>query len=113
MVSIWFSLNIIFFAILPLKLNGTIGKYLTETQVLTSNGRFTIGRWFIRELVLKYGYFYIGIGLTMRCKNINYLVFYIGFGLLVSLLFIMVKRMTIHNFYMKTYVIKKEDPIEH
>ena len=116
MSGIGFLLYIIFFGILPFKLKGTIGKYFADVMVVATKGKFTIGRWIFRELVFKYLYFYIGIAFTVyfiEMTNIFlYLLFFISFGFLVEILFIIVKKEALHNYYLKTSVVKREIDIE-
>lgn len=102
---------LILFTVLPLKLKGTFGKMMTDLEVVPTNGRMTIGRWLFRELIFKYLYPYLGVTLFiifLKPKDFNYLLIYLGLGLFVEFGFILIKRKTVHDYFLKTKVIKKE-----
>jgi RDD family len=108
MWGIGLILFFIFFGLIPIKLKGTIGKFLVELEVISTKGKFTFGRWIFRELFLKYGYLYLGLILLIQIETIEviHFIFYLIFGLIMELFFIIVKRKTIHDYYLKTIVKK-------
>jgi hypothetical protein len=107
-LGVGFIVLMLFFGIIPLKLKGTIGKYLVELEVVSTKGKFTFGRWIFRELILKYGYLYLGLIILIQIEALELIhyTFYLIFGLIIELFFIIVKRKTIHDYYLKTFVKK-------
>lgn len=112
--SVSLLLFILLYAVLPIRMKGSFGKFLTGLQVIPTNGRMTFGRWLFREIVLKYLYPYTGVIVYFYVANhINHRVFwlsiglgiYIGIGLLVQLLFILIKRKPLHDVLLRTTVV--------
>jgi len=101
---------ILYLAVIPIKLRGTIGKYMADLEVVATKGKFTFGRWLFREAVIKYGFIYIGVAVLLLFPKIKPLFFfiYIGIGFLIQLLFIIVRRKSIHDYLLKTKVITKD-----
>lgn len=111
MIIAYFVLFILLFTVLPKKLKGTLGKYFAELEVITNHGKITFGRWLFREFVFKYFYPYLGIALTLSFSFIKpiYLAIYLAVGLGIEIIFIIMKRKTIHDYFLKTAVVKRTD----
>ncbi|HEY8364653.1 MAG TPA: hypothetical protein VIK84_03695 [Haloplasmataceae bacterium] len=71
-------------------LKGSIGKTLNDLYVEPTSGRFTFGRVLFREIIM---------------KQILYLTI---IGFICDLVFFILKKDTLHDYYLKTTVKKKE-----
>ena len=88
---------LVYFVVFPLvslKLNGSIGKSLNDLYVNPTNGKMTYGRILFREILM---------------KQILYLTI---IGFIYDFIFFITKKETLHDYYLKTTVYKKEKPVK-
>ncbi|MDF2699809.1 MAG: hypothetical protein K0Q49_1365 [Haloplasmataceae bacterium] len=90
LIFICFLVYLIEFTVLPLLIKSTVGKYLTELEIISTQGKITFGRLLFREMILKHILYLSVIGFIADC------------------FYFMVKKQTIHDFLLKTSVIHKE-----
>lgn len=108
-ILLWLFLH----TILPLKLKGTLGKFLADLQVVPTNGHLTFGRWLFREIILKYLYPYAGIvallSLYPRFGGKVFIAFqvYVGIWIVIQILCIIMKGKPLHDYLMRTNVVAK------
>ncbi|QVK18012.1 RDD family protein [Mycoplasmatota bacterium] len=77
------------FSFIYLKLDGSVGKSLNDFYIESTYGTITYGRILFREIIMKQ-LFYLTV-----------------IGFLIEVIFFIVKKDTIHDYYLKTKVIKK------
>ncbi len=77
------------YTLLSLKLNGSFGKYLNDLYIEPTQGKITFGRVLFREIIMKQ------------------LLYITVVGLLIDIIFFIFKKDTMHDYYLKTKVIKK------
>ncbi len=80
----------IIYPLICLKLKGSLGKSLNDLYIEPTLGRITYGRILFREVFLKQ-LFYLTI-----------------IGIIVEIIFYLSKKQTLHDYYLKTKVLKKE-----
>ncbi len=85
---------VIVFPLISLKLNGSIGKSLNDLYVNPTNGKMTYGRVLFREILM---------------TQILYLTI---IGFVCDIIFFITKKETLHDYYLKTTVYKKEKPVK-
>ncbi len=77
------------FTILSLKLKGSLGKSLNDLYIESTKGRITFGRILFREIIFKQ------------------LMYLSVIGFIAELVFFIIKKDTLHDYYLKTKVKKK------
>ncbi len=95
---IWYymiGINVfIYFIMMPMiykKLEGSLGKSLNDLYVVPTKGKITYGRILFREIIM---------------KQLLYLTL---IGIIVEIVFYLVKKETLHDYYLKTTVKKKKE----
>ena len=92
LIIVW---SIIFYLILYplicLLLKGSVGKALNDLYIEPTNGKITYGRILFREVIM---------------KQLLYLTI---LGLIWEIIFFIVKKETLHDYYLKTVVKKIEN----
>lgn len=90
-IIILFSILLYLFGytLLSLILNGSFGKYLNDLYIEPTQGKITFGRVLFREIILKQ------------------LLYITILGLFIDLIFFIIKKDTLHDYYLKTKVVKK------
>lgn len=88
-IGICLIIYLFLYTILPLRIEGTIGKYIMELSIKPTKGRITFGRILFREVFLKH------------------LLYFTVVGLIYELVFFIIKKQTVHDYYLKTTVEKK------
>jgi len=80
----------IIYPLICLKLKGSLGKSLNDLYIEPTLGHITYGRILFREIFL---------------KQILYITI---IGIIVEIFFYLIKKQTLHDYYLKTKVLKKE-----
>lgn len=78
------------YTLLPLKLKGTLGHYLNDLNMEAITGRITVGRLLFREVLLKH------------------LLYVTIIGFIVDIVFFIIKKQTMHDYFLQTKIIKKK-----
>lgn len=81
---------LIIYPLICLLLKSSVGKALNDLYIEPTNGRITYGRILFREVIM---------------KQLLYLTI---IGLIWEIIFLIVKKETLHDYYLKTVVKKKE-----
>lgn len=87
---------LVYFIVIPFvyfKLNGSLGKNLNEMYVKPTLGKMTFGRVLFREILFKQLFYLTGV------------------GLIAEVIFLVIKRETMHDYYLKTKVLKKHSTL--
>jgi len=77
------------FPFIYFKLDGSVGKSLNDLYIESTKGNITFGRILFREIIM---------------KQLLYLTI---IGIIVEIIFFILKRETLHDYYLKTVVRKK------